>query len=119
MEDNKFLALMNKLTEVSERTARIETKQEAIECRLGKIEEEDAQQNKLLAEHIEGTIQNRQAIQNEKERREALANAHEKLKGRVDRLETAPKVKKFLADKIMWIALVAGGIAAVLLLFKK
>lgn len=119
MEDNKFLAIMNKLTEVSERTARIETKQEAIECRLGKIEEEDARQNDLLDAHIEGTVQNREAIKNETSRREALANAHEKLKGRVDRLELSPKVKKFLSDKIMWIALVAGGIAAVLLLFKK
>jgi len=119
MEDQKYAALMNKLIEVSERTVRIETKQESVDRRLSEIEKEDARQNDLLAEHIAGTVENRKQIQNEKERREALASAHEKLKGRVERLETTPKVKKFLADRIMWIALVAGGIAAVLLLFKK
>ncbi len=118
MDDNKFIAIMDKLSEVGERTARIEAKQDVMDMRLSSIEVEDQRQNKLLDEHIEGTVQNREAIKNEKERREALAGAHDKLKVRVENLETPHKIKKVIFQYIMWIALVGGGIATILLLFK-
>lgn len=117
MDDNKFLAIMDKLSEVGERTARIEATQDAMNCRLGKIEDEDAKQNELLAEHIEGTIQNREAIKNETARREALANAHDKLKSRVEVLEQPASAKKWIMDNVMWLVLIASGIATVLVLF--
>src|SRR5579872_2856939 len=107
MDDDKFLAIMGKLSEVGERTARIETKQVAAEDRLGKIEGD-------LKEHIKGTVINAERLNIEIQHREMLAEAHAKLKNRVEKLEIPQKVIQFLKSRIMWIALAGAGIVAIL-----
>lgn len=112
MDDNKFIAIMDKLSEVGERTARIETKQSAVENRLTSIEQD-------LSVHIKGTVVNTERLNIEISHREALADAHKNLKGRVEKLEIPVKAIAWIKSRILWISMVGGGIATILYLFKK
>lgn len=112
-EDN-LLKILDKLSEISERTARIEIKQEYMQSDIEKIKSEDAHQNKLLAEHIAGTETNRQRLDVEIRAREAVERVQKTLSDRIEKLEEAPKFFGTLKKYAKWVAVVAGGVLAVL-----
>lgn len=117
MEDSKYIVLLEKLSEIGERTARIEAKQESVDRRLSSMEEQDHTQNRLLAEHIEGTVQNREAIKYLNTRKDQMKEAHDSLKSRVELLEKPATAFQFFKENILWVSAVIGGIAAFLMLF--
>jgi hypothetical protein len=108
--DDNLLLILGKLSEISERTARIETKQEYMQADIETIKVEDARQNVLLAEHIQGTVTNRQRLNLEIKAREDVERAQLELASRVSKLEEAPKFLENLKKYAKWITVVAGAI---------
>jgi hypothetical protein len=108
--DDNLLLILGKLSEISERTARIETKQEYMQADIETIKVEDARQNVLLAEHIQGTVTNRQRLNLEIKAREDVERAQAELTSRVSKLEEAPKFLENLKKYAKWITVVAGAI---------
>lgn len=113
-KDDNLLKILEKVSEISERTARIETKQEYMQGDIEKIKLEDSHQNKLLAEHIAGTETNRQRLDVEIKAREAVERVQKTLADRIEKLEEAPKFFSTLKKYSKWVAVVAGGVLAAL-----
>lgn len=90
--------IFEKLTEVSERCARIEVELGSVKEDIRDIKIEDSKQNKLLAEHIAGTITNRERLELEiKNREDALKHSA----AEIDRLEdTSSKRYKILLERL-------------------
>ena len=103
--DDKFLKILDKISEVNERTIRLETKVETIEKDIDHIKVEDARQNELLDEHIQGVKTNTGRLELEK-----AARLEEQLllKSRVDELEEIPKFLKSFKKVMMYLAAIAG-----------
>lgn len=105
--EDKFMLILDRISEVSERTARMETKMDVMEKDIEFIKEEDRKQNELLDQHIQGVKTNTSRLEEEKRAREL---AEIQLKKRVDKLEESPKFWGALKTRVLQ----AGGIAAAL-----
>jgi DNA-binding transcriptional regulator GbsR (MarR family) len=116
--DDNLLLILGKLSEISERTARIETKQEYMQADIETIKVEDARQNVLLAEHIQGTVTNRQRLNLEIKAREDVERAQAELTSRVSKLEEAPKFLEALKKYAKWLTVVAGAVIIILKLIQ-
>ncbi len=110
MSDYKFI--LEKLTEIGERTARIETDLSNVKEDVSNIKDQDEIQNRLLAEHIAGTITNRDRLGIEIKNREDLAI-------RVSTLETLPNFLKLSKRYIIQIVSLGGALFAIFEWFKK
>lgn len=93
--DDKLILILDKISEVNERQARIETKMEGMSAEIKEIKVEDTEQNRLLAEHIQGTVANTERLNLEIQNRKDLES-------RVTTLETPGKFAKAIHSAIMW-----------------
>lgn len=103
-DDDKLSLILNKIMEVSERTARIETKVESMEQDITFIKDEDRKQNDLLDTHIQGTVTNRERLNLEIKSREDLEKKVGTVDTRVEKLETFPKFLKSFKAVLLYIA---------------
>lgn len=112
---DNFLLLLEKMTEVSERTARIETKMEVMEKDIEFIKDEDRKQNDLLDQHIAGVKTNTSRLEEEKLARQS---AEKLIENRLNSLEESPKFWKSLAKRITGAGAVAGAIYGIMKLLE-
>lgn len=101
VDDQKFIAIMDKISEVSERTARIEERQKIQGEDLAKVKEQDEIQNKLLAEHIAGVRATNERLNVEIQERKDVS-------ARVSKLEELPNFFKSGKAILVYIAIIVG-----------
>lgn len=95
--DDKFIMILDKLSNIGERTARMEVQNDSLIKDVAKIKEEDVTQNKLLAEHIQGTVANTDRLNLEIKAREEFDT----------RLQKVEKIPQFMSS-LYKIAIYAG-----------
>lgn len=116
--DDKFIILIDKISEIGERTARMEAEQKNIKEDLEEVKRQDAIQNKLLDEHIKGVETANARLDNEIEIRKAIQSEFKNLNTRVGSLEETPKFLKSLKKVVLYIAATGGAITAIYQWFK-
>lgn len=118
-----MLEILAKLSDISERTARIEEKCQRMETDIDHIREQDIRQNELLDKHILGVQTNTQRLELEIKYRKEQDIQHSKdidaAKDRLDALETAPKFRKQLVTYIKQGVLYISAIGGALLMLDK
>ena len=108
--DDKFIMILDKVNEINERTVRLEQRTQSIEKDVEFIKQEDAEQNRLLAEHIAGVKTNQQRLELEREERMTQsANFEARLSG----LETIPKFMNTLKKVLLYLAAIAGAVLTI------
>lgn len=107
--DDKFILLLDKLSEIGERTVRMETEQKNMKDDLEEVKRQDVLQNQLLDEHIRGVELAHSRLDNEIKIRETLQSAQTEIKSRVESLEVTPKFFKSIYSILMY----AGGIIGI------
>jgi hypothetical protein len=107
--DDKFILLLDKLSEIGERTVRMETEQKNMKDDLEEVKRQDILQNQLLDEHIRGVELAHSRLDNEIKVRESIQLAQTEIKGRVESLEVTPKFFKSIYSILMY----AGGIIGI------
>lgn len=111
VEDKDILVqILTKISEVSDRVTRIETKVDVMENDLSQVKKEDAKQNELLAQHILGVRTNSERLELEKQRREVL-------EARLESVENIPKFFSALKTIFIWVGAVIAPIATVVGLY--
>lgn len=110
--DDKFLTILEKTTEISERLARIEVKTEVMSKDLEVIKIEDSRQNNLLDIHIQGTRANTARLNLE-------IDARKNLEVRINKLERFPNFMKSVSSVIMYLGGLIGIIYETGRIFKK
>lgn len=105
------ILLLEKITEVSERTARMEVEQSHMKSALEEVQKQDIEQNKLLADHIQGVKTANARLDNEIEVRQ-------KLESRVVSLEEGPKFRATAKQYLVGIGAIAAALVAILKLMK-
>jgi len=119
MSDNKnFILLLEKISEIGERTVRMEVNQENMKEDLEEVKRQDIHQNKLLDEHIRGVQTAQARLDNEIQARKLMEEQQGLLKSRVDLLETGPKFRATLKQYLIGIGGVAGAMVAIFKLLK-
>lgn len=106
--DDKFLLILEKLTDISERTARIEVEQQYIKADLEEVKKQDAIQNQHLAEHIA----------NSKAAHARLDLNAQLLEDYGTRIKTLEEPSKFLSLLKKYSIYVAGLGAAIMTIYK-
>lgn len=117
-QDNKFMLILEKLSDIGERTARMETEQKNMKEDLEEVKRQDTVQNQLLAEHIQGVQTQALRLDNEIQSRKLMEQNYADLQSRVNKLE---EPNKFLATGkkyLLWIAAVGGAVMAILKWFQ-
>lgn len=112
--DDKFILILEKLSDIGERTARIEVEQKNANTRLEKIESHDEVQNQLLAEHIRGVETANSRLDNEIEIRRTLETEQALLKSRVTVLEEPKKFLIQVKQIALYIAAISGAVLAIM-----
>lgn len=113
-DDNKFLLILEKLSDISERTARMEVEQKNMKEDLEEVRKQDSVQNQLLAEHIKGVETQAQRLDNEIQTRKLMEEEQKSIKSRVEKLEEPKKFLSTAQKYLVWVAAVGGAIAAIL-----
>lgn len=116
--NDKFLLILDKLSDISERTARMEVNQDNMKEDLEEVKRQDVTQNALLAEHIKGVETAQARLDNEIQARKLLQEEQINLKSRVALLEEAPKFRATLKQYLIGIGGVAGAMVAIFKLLK-
>ena len=117
-DDSKFIEIIAKLGDISERTARIEEKCNHMEDDISNIKIQDIRQNELLDKHILGVQTNTQRleleIQQRKELELNLRIKHKEASIRLAELESFPKFKeqlfKYVKSIALWLSAVGGAV---------
>lgn len=117
-QDDKFLLILEKLSDISERTARIEVEQKNMKDDLEEVKRQDSIQNQLLAEHIRGVDTQALRLDNEIEARKLMDEKVSLLRNRVNKLEEPSKFLEIAKKYILYVAAVGGAIAALVKLFR-
>jgi xylose isomerase len=117
-QDDKFLLLLEKISEISERTVRMETEQKNMKEDLEEVKRQDIKQNELLAEHIAGVDTQAKRLDNEIEIRKSIQEETMSIKSRVERLEEAPKFRATMKQYIIFAATLLSALVAVAKLLK-
>jgi SPX domain protein involved in polyphosphate accumulation len=99
--DQKFSIILEKLSEVGERIAKVEVTTQLMSKDLDVIKAEDRLQNTLLDTHIQGTIANTSRLNLEIE-------AREKFDARLKKVEKIPQFMSSLYKVASYIALGVG-----------
>lgn len=119
MSDTSFhILILERLTEMSERTARMEAEQKNMKEDLEEVKRQDVLQNELLDEHIRGVQIANSRLDNEIMIRKAIEVQSENIKSRVEILEEAPKFRASLKQYIVGVGSVAAAIVAMLKVLK-
>lgn len=116
--DDKFILLLEKISVIGERTARMEVEQRNMKEDLEEVKRQDITQNELLAEHIAGVQTAHARLDNEIEARKYLELSQDKLQSRVERLEEPSKFLKNLKKYILYVAAVGGAVAGIVQWFR-
>lgn len=116
--DDKFLILIDKISEIGERTARMEADQKNIKEDLEEVKRQDTIQNQLLDEHIKGVETAHARLDNEIEIRKTIQSEFRNINARVSSLEETPKFLKSLKKVMLYIAAVGGAAVAIYQWFK-
>jgi predicted nuclease with TOPRIM domain len=103
---------MKQETEIKliESLARLEANQEAMKEDIDLIKKEDAEQNKLLAEHIAGVKSAHKRIDQEKESWDKM---FEQVSTRLEVVEFVPKTLNGMWTIIKWLGVLSGSLAAI------
>lgn len=113
-KDDQFLLILEKLSDISERTARMEVNQSNMKDDLEEVKRQDVHQNRLLAEHIAGVETQALRLDNEIQIRKDLKEEQDNLKSRVAALEEPSKFLYNLKKYTLYIAALGGGILAIM-----
>lgn len=116
--DDKFLILIDKISEIGERTARMEAEQKNIKEDLEEVKRQDTIQNQLLDEHIKGVETAHARLDNEIQIRTTIQAEFKNLNSRVASLEETPKFLKSLKKVLLYVAAVGGAITVIYQWFK-
>lgn len=116
--DDKFLILIDKISEISERTVRMETNQDNMKEDLEEVKRQDVKQNELLAEHIKGVQTAQARLDNEIQARKLMEEQQTLLKSRVDLLEAGPKFRATLKQYLIGGGAIATAVVAIFKLLK-
>jgi septal ring factor EnvC (AmiA/AmiB activator) len=101
--------IVNKIDDLGERITRLEVKVAGVRDDVKHIREEDTEQNRLLAEHIEGVKTNKQRLDLEIQARKEY---EEDLKKRVESLEQVPKFLSMVKKIAIFFSALAGAVSA-------
>lgn len=112
--DDRFVLILEKLSNINERTARMEVEQKNIKEDLEEVRRQDVHQNQLLAEHIKGVETANARLNNEISIREILQFNQTELKSRVEKLEEPKKFLMHVKQIALYIAAIAGAVLAVM-----
>ena len=99
--NDKFIILLDKISEIGERTARMEVNQQNMKDDLEEVKRQDAIQNDLLAEHIQGVKTAQARLDIEVEHRKELAQ-------RVEVLEVPRKFMKNVYSIAIYVGAIVG-----------
>ncbi len=102
--------ILEKLMEISERIAVVETKVDRVSEDMSEVKAQDEIQNRLLAEHIAGVETARQMIALEKEKR--ISEVAD-LDSRLQVIETPKKIISGLKTALLWIGGIAGAVVSI------
>lgn len=116
--DDKFILILEKLSDIGERTARMEVNQDNMKDDLDEVKRQDDVQNKLLAEHIQGVQTAQLRLDNEIQARKLIEDEQALLKSRVAILEAGPKFRATLKQYLIGVGGVAGAMVAIFKLLK-
>jgi hypothetical protein len=117
-DKNHFLLVLEKISEIGERTARMEVEQKNIKEDLEEVKIQDVKQNELLAEHIAGVKAAHARLENEIRVRELLEAEQRSIKSRVDKLEEAPRFRSSLKQYLLGLGGIAASIVTILKILK-
>lgn len=117
-QDSKFILLLEKISEIGERTARMEAEQTNIKEDLEEVKRQDTVQNQLLAEHIQGVKTANMRLDNEIEMRKQMEIQTKDIESRVSALEISPKFRATLKQYLIGVGAIAGAMVAILKLLK-
>ena len=112
--DEKFILILEKLSDIGERTARMETEQSNMKEDLAEVKRQDSVQNRLLEEHIRGVETAQRRLDNEILIRGTLENTQNDLKSRVEKLEEPHKFLIQVKQIALWIAAISGAVLAIM-----
>lgn len=101
--DDKFILILDKLSNIGERTARMEVQNETMIKDIAIIKEEDSRQNNLLDEHIKGTVTNTDRLNLEIKAREDLEKTQKTMESRLGEVERIPQFMKSLYKIAMYL----------------
>lgn len=113
-QDDKFLLILEKLSDIGERTARMEVSQSNMKEDLEEVKRQDTIQNQLLAEHIKGVETAQLRLDNEILARKSIEQAQNDLKSRVDTLEEPKKFLMQIKQIALYIAAISGAVLAIM-----
>jgi hypothetical protein len=100
-DDDKLFIILDKLSNISERTARMEAHNDQMRKDIQFIKEEDSRQNQLLDKHIAGTVANTERLNLE-------IAARKDLEKRVVKVEKIPSFMGSLYKVMTYVALPIG-----------
>lgn len=110
--------IFEKITEVSEKLGRVETRCEAMESDIKTIKNEDVKQNTLIAEHISGVQTNKARldieIQNRQDLETKVTTDQKITDDRLDKVEEPGKVRDALKRGALWITAIGGAIIIIM-----
>lgn len=110
--DDKFLMILDKLTDISERSARMEVEQQYMRNDIEKVKDQDEVQNKLLAEHIANSHAAHQRL-------DVNQKMLETFESRIKSLEEPRTFLNLFKKYLLWLAAVGGAILAIIKWFPK
>lgn len=113
-DDSKFLLILEKLSDIGERSARMEVEQRNMKEDLEAVKKQDEVQNQLLSEHIRGVETQAARLDNEILVRRSLEQQAADLKSRVDKLEEPSKFLVTAKKYLLYISATGGAIVAIL-----
>ncbi len=117
--DDKYIAILEKISEVSVQTGRIDQRCDFIEKELTQIHTEDQRTNKLLEEHMLNTKTNTDRLSLEIETRKEQSDKAEREKESMDkRLESLEKYPQFFKS-VKTIALFVSAIGGAIIIVSK
>lgn len=102
--------LLEKMTEVAERTARVETKVDFLKEGLEKVEAQDLIQNRLIDEHIAGVKSLHKIIEIESAKFEVYKQETD---ARLQKIETPYKFIQINKAALLWIGGVCSALAGI------
>lgn len=117
MADDKYIILLDKMSEVAIQTGVIIQRCDSIERELTQIHEEDRRTNQLMDEHILGVKTNAERLNVEKELRQdaikKLEDEKDSLDLRLEQLEKYPQFIKSLKTVAIYVTAIGGAVIMV------
>lgn len=117
VDDDKYITILEKISDVSVQTAKIDQRCNSIEKELVQIHKEDQRTNKLLEEHMLNTKTNTERLSVEVEARKELMSRseyqQEGLDRRLEDLEKYPQFFKSVKTIALYVSAIGGAIIIV------